>query len=429
MEKDIFIFNGWQIGADKKTASFFYSLVHGAEHFEFSEVLELPEPLFDEKAVRVKRAFDFITLALGASYWKTFCPKKIETPFSSLSKGQAEFWNTVYTKGLGEFFYKNKIDFRGLIQFPFGETSPTELLEKEPLPRRALVLIGGGKDSLVSAEILRGKGKDFSFFSLGNFLLIKNAAKAAGVNLITIGRKIDPLLFELNKRPDVYNGHMPISLIYIATAMLASLLYGFDELVISAEQSANYGNVEYLGETINHQWSKSEEAESLMRSYFRNFVTGSVTFHSLIRGFSELKVAELFSKYPKYLDIFSSCNRNFLLTKKSDKKWCGLCPKCAFVFAILAPFIPKSKLVAIFGKDLFADDKLLSVYRELLGLEAVKPFECVGTPEEVALAFLLSHKKGGYEEAAAMKQFITSLEKDFNRINDSKKLILPDYEA
>ena len=437
MENDTFIFSGWQIGVENKTATFSYSLIHGTKRFEFIEVLELPKALSHNTLAKAKPAFDFLALALGVSYWKTFCPKKIEIPFISLSKWQADFWNTVYTKGLGEFFYKNKIDFRDLVNFPTsGERTVIDLTyhncDRLDLSQqnKTLVLLGGGKDSLVSAELLRGEGREFSFFSLGNFPLIKETAEISGAELITLKRVIDPKLLELNKRPDVYNGHVPISLIYSGTAILTALIYGFNKVIISAESSASYGNVEYLGETINHQWSKSEEAEKLLRNYFSNFISGNVVFRSIIRQFSELEVAELFSKYPKYFDVFSSCNKNFLITKnKSNKKWCGECPKCAFVFAILAPFIPKSKLVSIFGKNLFADDKLLPTYRELLGLEAVKPFECVGTPEEVALAFLLSHKKGEYKEDVAMKQFVSSLEKDFNRINDSKKLILPDYEA
>jgi len=338
---DKFIFNGWHIGKKKNTAFFLYSLIHNDEHFEFTETLELPKSLSDEDVEKSKHALDFLALALGLSFWKTFCPKEIETPFISLSKDQAEFWNAVYTKGLGEFFYKNKIDFRGLVNFPTGKASPADTSANAPIPHRALVLLGGGKDSLVSAELLRKEGKEFSFFSLGEHPIFKETAKIAGADMITIKRTIDQKLFELNKRFDVYNGHVPVSLIYSGAGMLVAGLYGFDEVIISAERSANYGNVEYFGETINHQWSKSEEAETLIKKYFDKYVTGSIKYHSLIRDFSEIKIAEIFSHYPKYFDVFSSCNKNFLINKQAERKWCGECPKCAFVFAILAPFVPK----------------------------------------------------------------------------------------
>jgi hypothetical protein len=205
-------------------------------------------------------------------------------------------------------------------------------------------------------------------------------------------------------------------------------LYGFDEVVLAAERSADYGNVFYLGEMINHQWSKSDEAEKLLHDYFAEFVTSDIKFHSLIRKFSELEVASLFSEYPQYFKVFSSCNKNFSLTRKAEKKWCGECPKCAFVYAILAPFLSKATLVSIFGKNMFADNHHLPIYRELLGLEAFKPFECVGTIEETKLAFLLAHKSSDYAEDAVMKQFVASCSKEFDTIAESQKELLPRYE-
>ncbi|OHA17762.1 MAG: hypothetical protein A2664_04090 [Candidatus Taylorbacteria bacterium RIFCSPHIGHO2_01_FULL_46_22b] len=426
---DKFLFKGWEITGERDAVKFHYVLSHGKEEFVFAETLTLPKPLSVEDKTHANSILDFLLLALGVSYWKTFCPKIIETPIISLSEKQTVFWNTVYTKGLGEFFYKNKIDFRGLVEFPISSKLTPPVQTTLPDSDRSLVLLGGGKDSFVSGELVRKSGKQFSFFSLGDFPLIKEAAKSTGVELITIGRQIDPKLLELNKRSDVYNGHVPVSTLYSATAMLVALLYGFDEVVLSAEDSADYGNVEYLGEMINHQWSKSEEAEKLLRTYFSEFVSSDITFHSLIRNFSELQVGALFSKYPQYFDVFSSCNKNFLLTKRAERKWCGECPKCAFVFAILAPFIPKEKLVSIFGKNLFADEKLLPIYRELLGLEAFKPFECVGTPEETKLAFLLAHQKGEYEADIVMKQFVSLCSKEFDSIEKYQAKLLPHYDA
>src|SRR3989344_1625521 len=429
MSEDRFIFNGWKADREKRNFSFLYSIIRENEQFELTQTLIFPKPFSEEQIDHIHPTLDFLSLALGASYWKMFCPRIMETPHIKLSQKQAEFWNTVYTKGLGEFFYKNKIDFRGLVAFPVSKKAVEKAyirsvsdMGKTP---RALVLFGGGKDSLVTAEMLKQSKKQFSFFALGDFPILKEPAKTAEVELITVSRSMDPKFFELSGRTDVYNGHVPISLFYSGTALLTAQLYGFDEVVISAEHSANYGNVEYLGETINHQWSKSEEAETLLRSYIRSFITEDIEYDSLIRDMHEIQVAELFSHYPKYLDVFSSCNMNFSLTKIAKKKWCGECPKCAFVFAILSPFIPKQKLVSVFNKNLFADEALLPTYRELLGLEAFKPFECVGTPEETKLAFLFAHQKGEYENDAAMKQFVSLCKDEFTGIEKSKKKLLP----
>ncbi|HLD71695.1 MAG TPA: hypothetical protein VI873_03725, partial [Candidatus Peribacteraceae bacterium] len=85
--------------------------------------------------------------------------------------------------------------------------------------------------------------------------------------------------------------------------------------------------------------------------------------------------------------------------------WCCTCPKCAFVFALYAAFISREKLEAVFGRNLYDDQSLLPLYRELLGLERIKPFECVGTPEETAAAFLLARERGQYLSSPAMIMF------------------------
>jgi hypothetical protein len=71
----------------------------------------------------------------------------------------------------------------------------------------------------------------------------------------------------------------------------------------------------------------------------------------------EIKIAQLFAQYPQYFDVFSSCNTNFKLleeshaqlgSKKSDnQRRCGKCPKCAFVYAMLRPFVDKDQAQTI----------------------------------------------------------------------------------
>ncbi len=407
---DSFTFKAYYIDEAKGTVSFPYSLTHGKEHFEFTEILTLPKELAWNKVDTKTLAplLDSLSLALGISYWKTFCPKQIFTPEISLSKQEAVFWNTVYTKGLGEFFYKNKIDFRGLVSFPHSENSkPVQKDFKHPdRMTHKLILLGGGKDSLVSVELAKKDKVPFSLYSLNGYTIQQETSELIGAPLLVMGRKIDPLLLELNARPDVWNGHIPITLVYSLTALLTAYLSGFSSVVVSTEKSANYGNVSYLGEMINHQWSKSKEFQDMFQDYLLNSGMTSVLYESPLSSLYEIKVVEMFSHYPGYFDVCTSCNRNFFITKKSDKRWCGECPKCAFVFLLCAAFIPKETLVAMFEKNLFADTNLLPLFRELMGLEAVKPFECVGTPEETKLAFLLAHKRGEYEDDPVMKLFL-----------------------
>lgn len=227
--------------------------------------------------------------------------------------------------------------------------------------------------------------------------------KILGKTPIVIKRVIDRKLFELN-RQGAYNGHIPVSAIYAFLSVFAATVYDYRYVVVSNERSANYGNVKYLGLMINHQWSKSMEFEKLFQNYVANFITPDIQYYSLLRTMTELEIAEQFVKYPKYFLAFSSCNRNFTISKGIlAGKWCGECPKCAFVFTGLAAYLPKEKVVRIFGKNLLEDKSLVKVFKQLLGVADIKPFECVGTPQEMKQAMHLIKNKGEFDGDMVMK--------------------------
>jgi hypothetical protein len=323
-----------------------------------------------------------------------------------------------------EFFYKNQIDFRGLVHFPFVDKTP---VSDQPIRAsgKSLVLWGGGKDSVVTAELLKSKNFKFDLFSLNEYEIQKRASEVCGQKLLIVKREIDPLLLKLNERKDVYNGHVPVTFVYSAVAILTALLYGYDDVITSCEESANYGNVEYLGQTINHQWSKSLEFELLLRDYIEKHISPSLSYVSLLRPLHEIKVAELFSKHEEYFKNFSSCNRNFKIAGKTHEgNWCGECAKCAFVFSILSAFLPKEKMLMIFGRDLYENENLTQTFEELLGVKNVKPFDCVGTPEEVKLAMLMAHKNGEYSQSPIMKMFTERFSADFDQIEKTSENLL-----
>jgi len=165
-------------------------------------------------------------------------------------------------QGLGEFFYKNKIDFGGLVKFPFNEnvvSTPTDF----PRKNRSLLGLGGGKDSIVVAEILKSQNKDFDLIT-GVSGIQQEVSLAIGKKPLIVKRELDPNLFDINKESGVYNGHVPVSVYYAFILLLAAVLFDYKYILVGNEKSANYGNVEYLGEMINHQWSKSEEFENFL---------------------------------------------------------------------------------------------------------------------------------------------------------------------
>jgi hypothetical protein len=223
-----------------------------------------------------------------------------------------------------------------------------------------------------------------------------------GTPRLFISRKMDPLLFKMNTE-SYYNGHVPISGIIAFTLTVVAYLYDYKYLVMSNEKSANEGNTEMDGMVINHQRSKSLEFEKTFDEYVHKYISPDVEYFSLLRGMYEVRIAQEFAKYPQYFTTFSSCNANFkilaplrkgeaeLEAKQGDlsphsKLRCGKCPKCVFVYTMLRPRITHEQTLQIFGKELYEDASLESVFKELLGISGIKPFECVGTNEEMILA-------------------------------------------
>lgn len=408
MQTSSFIFDSYHVDLPNKTLSFFYTVKKSEDVYTFEEKIVLPKEVKREvPPLLVNTIAAQLHLVLGMSYWKLFCPPEIVVKSVLLQPKQALFWNTLYTKGLGEFFYRNNIDFRGLVSFP------ESLVNYHPISlhgvSRCLVGIGGGKDSIVSIELLQKTEKQFSGYSIlkEKVDIVEDTVQVAKIENLFVQRILDPQLSTLNTSTGVYNGHVPVSAIYAFIGVLLAILYDFTYVIASNEQSANYGNVEYLGETVNHQWSKSVEFEKMFKEYIHDFVTPDVTYFSFLRPWNEIKIAQLFSYMPQYHSIFSSCNRNFSTTHPNQvgKRWCGECPKCAFVFALLAAFLPKEKMIQLFGENLFAKDSLVPLYKELLGLKGFKPFECVGTPEETQVAFYMASQKGDYMNDSCMALF------------------------
>lgn len=410
-----FEFSSFKINHDFSEFNFHYSASRGnGKIYTFTETLTFNNPpaqLVNSLTRELVNNIGFnLHLMLGISYYKLFCPKDITITSGKLTKKQAAFWNTVYTKGLGEFFYQNKIDFHDLINFPYDETLHPSPFTLHP-QNRVLLGLGGGKDSLVAADLLRKNNISTTAFIIetaSQSSLIKEQIEALKLKTIVVKRRLDATL--LKGIEGSYNGHVPFSAITAFIGVLTATLYDYKYFTVGNERSADEGNVEYLGEKINHQWSKSTEFEKLFREYLSAYICENLNYFSFTRPLSELKIAELLSKKPDYFKLFSSCNKNFTIkVNQTTFSWCGTCPKCAFTFLLLAAFLPKNQVIDIIVNNLLEDRSLVDLYKEMLGVKDAKPFECVGTYAEVKAAFYLVHKRGEFEDAPIMKYFISTV--------------------
>ncbi|MDO8436521.1 MAG: hypothetical protein Q7S82_04080 [bacterium] len=318
------------------------------------------------------------------SYWKATCSPKLTIKAGYLNREQINWWKDLIIKGMGQYFYENRIDFTkpDFLTIISAGTAPFFRFEGE-LQEKYLVPMGGGRDSIVTFEELRKKNRKINCFLVNPSSAAKKVIETAGVkNSIIVERKIDPVLLKLNKK-GFLNGHTPFTALLSFLSVFCAILFDYKNIAFSNEKSADEGNVKYLGKIINHQWSKSSEFERKFKYYCKKYLSQNINYFSYLRSRTELEISKTFTKYPQYFSVFSSCN----IGQKTGERWCGNCPKCLFIYATLYPFLEKKQFLKIFGKDLFENKKLVPVMKALIGQGKAKPFECVGTFKESRLAF------------------------------------------
>ncbi|HDQ15917.1 MAG TPA: hypothetical protein ENN45_02545 [Bacteroidetes bacterium] len=316
------------------------------------------------------------------SYWKAASPQRLIIRPHKLSQQQIAWWKNLYFHGLGEFFYVNGIT-TSVEEFMQIETTGKALAEKESLQLvdDFILPIGGGKDSVVSMELLKETKKEIIPLIMNPRGASIETVKAGSIEdnkTILIYRKLDKQIISLNSK-GFLNGHTPFSALLAFVSVLAAAMRGVKYIALSNESSANESTVS--GSDINHQYSKSIAFEKDFRAYCESYISPDIQYFSLLRPLSELKIVQLFSAYKQYHQVFRSCN-----VGSKENIWCGACPKCLFSFIMLAAFLPLEEVINIFGKNLFADPNLKDNLFDLCGINENKPFECVGTIEEVNIA-------------------------------------------
>ena len=352
------------------------------DRYYFHPTMMLPSRPFYHWDAVLKEQLESLAFQIGmvelVSYWKLACPKTVVVKPFELKLCQKKWWRHLYYQGLGEFRYLNGIqceekDFLRIESGTDRDFVPVDV----PFEEKTLVPIGGGKDSVVTLELLRKEMPVIPLIMNPRGATV-NCAEAAGYamdGVAVINRTLDPTMLRLNNE-GFLNGHTPFSALLAFVTLLVSVGSGARYIALSNESSANESTVP--GTDINHQYSKSIAFERDFRDYVRQFLTEDAQYFSFLRPLNEMQIAWFFSQFDAYHAVFRSCNAG----SKTDS-WCGKCPKCLFTWIILSPFISKERLIEIFGKDLRADATLQPIFEELNGTAAVKPFECVGTVEEV----------------------------------------------
>jgi UDP-N-acetyl-alpha-D-muramoyl-L-alanyl-L-glutamate epimerase len=398
---NVFRYESFQIDAGAGLLSCRYSV----DGRRFTEQITLsPNGRWDDSPA-VSAAARLVFLLAGVSYYKTAAPPLIDLGQTAITDTERDFLRGYYLEGLGEFAYQNEIDLSPLrIEGPAAAAPAPPVTGGEP---RALVPFGGGIDSIVTVEEVRSRA-DAALFVVSRpgdlFAAIERPAAVTGLPVVRAGREIDPQLLR-SRELGFLNGHVPVTGILSAIAILAAVLEGRDAVVMSNEWSASIPTLEHRGQPVNHQYSKSESFEAAFRQVLAGTGEGLPDYFSLLRPRTELWVAEKFAGLKRYHDTFRSCNRAFHIDKtRRLGHWCGQCDKCCFIDLILAPFLQATDLELIFaGGDLapapasrepLADSALADRFRTLLGTSPnSKPFECVGEVNECRAAVILAAQR------------------------------------
>lgn len=389
--------------------AFSYELVGDGAPLPFTERLVLPVPdvLAPGNVAALTAVLGLAHVVGGISYAKAAGVTTVEA--GEVTAAELDFLRGVYRDGMAEFAYTN--DLPAVLDTEIEATVvPDEALPFESDASAPMVACGGGKDSIVSLEALRRAGHTPRSFVVNPNAITTGVVERSGTPLLAVTRALDPRLFEMNSH-GAYNGHVPVTAFNSLLGVAVSVLHGLGPVVMSNESSASAPNVEWHGRPVNHQWSKGVDAERLLRAALASRLSRDAELYfSLLRHLNELSIAARFAKITGYDDVVTSCNRAFTITTSSGKRWCRDCPKCRFVFLALAPFMPRERLVAIFGGDMLRDETQLTGYRELLGLIDFKPFECVGELDESVAAAAYLAALPQWSDAAVVRALAEEVE-------------------
>ena len=419
-QKFILTQSGWR--QSRQEMYFCYTIVTDEQNFELEETITLPKPA--PGTYETEQLHRALHIALATSYYKAFVPPTIEHPYA-MTDVEASFWNTVFEHGLGEFMYKNSLKTSQLARFIAQEGEMNTAEPQNNWSKKAMLGIGGGKDSIVAGELLKEAGVDIEGFVLatGDALgQTKAVADVMEIPLHTIKRVVDPKILEINNLDGAMNGHIPISLVFGLIGSMLATIEQSSYVIVANEASSSIPQVEHDGAYVNHQWSKSLEFERLFHDYLHSYVTKELKYFSAVRPLTSIAVAKIFAQYPSYFEVFTSDNSLFKIKQqeRDHPRWSRSSSKSLSSYMLFTPWLKPDELTKIFGYDFLNDESLKPMFTDLLGHNGASVLDCVGTPEELRLSLGLAQEKDYFNNTALMDYAVEN-----NLIDNPSKL--PDF--
>jgi len=263
-----------------------------------------------------------------------------------------------------------------------------------------LCFCGGGKDSLVMANLLEGARAPYASFAYAGSSYGRSGQQHALIDGLLDTRTpvrrhrqwvfddfVDSPIVDLGGVEglrELTAAETPAS---IFAALPVLLAHGYRHLVLGHEASANVGNLVWdaTGEDVNHQWGKSAAAETLINSYLASELIGNASYFSVLQPVHDPVIFYLLNRSLDSIGKTHSCNVH--------KPWCMRCPKCAYVWLGYQAYLPGDRL-ELPGPNPLDLPENAGWYRDMIGLSEHTPFECIGQIDESRLALALVRAKG-----------------------------------
>lgn len=357
-------------------------------------------------------------LLAGLSYYKAGAPKRVDLATTPIGPAGRALFSGALHDGLAEFAFRNDVSLDDVVvEGGVDARAQSPILDTN----QVLTPFGGGIDSVVTVNELRSRLDQALFIvspASGRFTPLEETAHVTGLPIVRVTRSLDPQL--LNDDATLLRGHVPVTAMITMLAATAAVASGRGGVAMSNEHSASSPNLRWNGSDVNHQWSKSLVAEKLIACALGEVIDAELVVASYLRDRSELWVAAVFSRLVEFHHVFRSCNLAF--TQASERRanaWCGECDKCLFINLILAPFLSREALRGIFSCEPLSDPARFEQLRTLVGLGVEhKPFECVGDPDESAVALAKVSALGEWADVTHLGELalLASPDRDFDEL-------------
>ena len=301
---------------------------------------------------------------------------------------------------------------------------------------KILVCNGGGKDSLLVSKLIElanikystfghsrteyGKHSDQHYYQnlLSNELNRLNNYEVKVYDTITDGIFVKTYFPEL--KGECIEGRpcqvgTPEMLFYCLPYLIK---YKYNYIALGWEKSSSLNqNIQDNSLYVNHQWLKSLEAEKEYNKLMGIITNNQVTVFSPIRDFTDKILFNSLHNFSNQIMVCHSCN--------IQKPWCLKCPKCFYIWLHYLNIFPINLVKNIFKHtDNYFIDKYPDIFRDLLGMNNLNAFECIGDTDYTCYVFskIISKKIIQFDILPEdIRSYISNLSRSikFNNFDDS----------